>query len=207
MNPYLELIEILKDHGVHFAPGLPAEEIAEAETFYGITFPQSLRDFYACGLPVSTDEPVGIFSRDDWFPIWNDFSDENATEIKERMAYPVQSVLWDVENGYWRKVWGERPETMEEREAKCRAVFVDAPKLIPVHAHRYVPQRAGVNDPPIISVRGLDAIYYGADLTDYLYREFLRDIPHDRRDPDITISVWSDIIEGTNDGSTWKWTK
>ncbi len=195
MNPYLEIIEILKDHGVHFAPGLTAEEIEKIEKFYDITFPQALRDFYACGLPVSTDEPVGIFSRDDWFPIWNDFSDENAAAIRRRMEYPVQSVLWDVENGYWRKSWGDRPKKMEDREAQCRAVFANAPKLIPVHAHRYIPQMDGVDDPPVISVRGLDAIWYGADFTDYLYREFLRDIPRDPAKPSVTVPVWSDIIE------------
>ena len=120
------------------------------------------------------------------------------------MEWPLEGVLADVKNGYWVKAWGERPETPEERFEVCRTVLANGPKLIPVHVRRYVPQLDGVDDPPVISVYGLDTIYYGADFTDYLYREFLRDLPHEAGTPDVVIPVWSDIIEGNCNGSNWK---
>ena len=201
---YAELVEILKEHGVHFAPGLTEEELAKAEEFYNIRFPKALREFYAVGLPVSSDPPEPPPTlRWDWFPLWNDFSEESVAVIRRQMEFLRISVLGDVENGYWVKAWGECPEAMEDRLAACRAVLDQGPKLIPVHVRRYVPQLDGVDDPPVISVYGLDTIYYGADFTDYLYREFLRGLPHEAGTPSVNIPVWSDIVEGNNSGSNW----
>ncbi len=201
---YVELVELLKEHGVHFAPGLTEEELAKAEEFYGIVFPKVLREFYAVGLPVSTDPPNPPPTlRWDWFPLWNDFSEESVAMIRRQMEFLLDSVQGDVKNGYWVKAWGERPEAMEERFEICRTVLEQGPKLIPVHVRRYVPQMDGVDDPPVISVYGLDTIYYGADFTDYLYREFLEELPHEKKTPAVTIPVWSDIIEGNYSGSNW----
>jgi len=169
---YAGLVELLKEHGVHFAAGLTDAELTAAEEFYDIRFPKALREFYSVGLPVSSDPPGEFFSRDDWFPIWNDFSDENTAAIRERMEYPVQSVLWD-------------DESLAER-------LNDAPKMIPVHAHRYVPQMENCDDPPVLSVHGRDILCYGADLTDFLYHEFLRDLPREPKEA-AAVPVWSGI--------------
>ena len=194
---YVELIELLKEHGVHFAPGLTEEELAAAEEFYGITFPQSLREFYVAGLPVSSDPPDPAPTiRWDWFPVWNDFSEESAAIIRRQMEWPSKSVLLDVENGYWVKTWGERPEALEDRLAQCRAVFEQSPKLIPIYVRTYVPQVDGADNPPVISVYGLDTLYYGENLKDYLLRRFLRERPHEERTPAVTVPVWDDIITG-----------
>ncbi len=181
MADYLEIIELLKQNGVHFAPGLTEEELARAESTYGFVFPASLREFYAIALPVATDEPVTPRIRDDWFPLWNDFSDDNVETIRARMAYPLRSILWDVENnGDWRKAWGERPTDLAEALEKCRTALAADPVMIPVHAHRYMPALAD-SDPYVLSIHGFDTILYGDNLEDYLRNEFIRDefVPHE----------------------------
>ena len=197
---YAELVELLKEHGVHFAPGLTEDELAKAEEFYDIRFPKALREFYAAGLPVSTDPPDPPPTiRWDWFPIWNDFSEESVAVIRNQMEWPLQGLLYDVENGYWMKAWGERPEKMEERLEVCRTVFEErSPKLIPVYVRSYVPQMDGEDDPPVISVYGLDTLYYGKNLADYLHRRFVEH-SHEVSKPDVTIPFWDNIITGGSD--------
>ncbi len=193
---YAELVEILKEHGVHFAPGLTEEELAKAEKFYDIRFPKALREFYAVGLPVSTDPPNPPPTlRWDWFPLWNDFSEESVAIIRDQMEWPLTGILYDVENGYWMKAWGERPEKMEDRLAVCRVVFGKrSPKLIPVYVRSYVPQM-DEDDPPVISVYGLDTLYYGENLADYLRRRFVEH-SHQVSRPAVTVPFWDNIITG-----------
>ena len=171
---YVELIELLKEHGVHFAPGLTETELSNAEECYGIVFPKALREFYSVGLPVSSDPPVPAPTlRWDWFPRWNDFSEERTAIIRKQMDWPLTGLLYDVENGYWMKAWGERPEKMEDRLAVCREVYAKrSPKLIPVYVRSYVPQMDGAEDPPVLSVYGLDTLYVGKNFADYMYRHF-----------------------------------
>ncbi len=198
---YVELVELLKGHGVHFAPGLTETELSNAEECYGIVFPKALREFYSAGLPISTDPPetTANIIRWDWLPVWNDFSEESVSIIRDQMEWPLRGILADVKNGYWMKVWGERPEKMEERFEVCRAVFAErSPKLIPVNVRRYVPQM-NMDDPPVISVYGLDTIYYGENLEDYLCHEFLKERMHEVRRPAVPVPFWDNIITGGSD--------
>ena len=197
---YAELVELLKEHGVHFAPGLTDAEFAEIEGFYDIRFPKALREFYSVGLPVSSDPPEPPPTlRWDWFPRWNDFSEESVAVIRRQMEWPLTGILDDVENGCWMKAWGERPANMEERLEVCRTVFAErSPKLIPVYVRSYVPQMDAEDDPPVISVYGLDTLYYGYNLADYLHRHFVEH-SHEVSKPDVTIPFWHNIITGGSD--------
>ena len=49
--------------------------------------------------------------------------------------------------------------------------YNEAPRLIPVYNHRYMPN-IDKKRVPILSVVGSDIIVYGKDLQDYLEREF-----------------------------------
>ena len=70
----------------------------------------------------------------------------------------------------------------------------EAPKLLPVYGHRYMPMLSGVQV-PVISVHGTDIIYYGESLSDYFYIEFgtkkQEEIDFDSIRP---IPFWSDIM-------------
>jgi hypothetical protein len=52
------------------------------------------------------------------------------------------------------------------------AIVNAAPRLIPLIAHRYIPDAPHEAGNPVFSVMQADTIYYGADLADYFRREF-----------------------------------
>ena len=72
--------------------------------------------------------------------------------------------------------------------------MVDAPKLIPIYSHRYMPM--GVSDnPPVISVYGVDVIYYGKDLDEYIQIEFGEKNPSEIDYSNIQkIPFWSEMM-------------
>ncbi len=83
----------------------------------------------------------------------------------------------------------------------ARAGLADVPQLIPVFGHRYLPGIAGQVGHPVLSVHQTDIIYYGADLADYLRREWLGYGAGDARDREAHSSVpfWTGIVEGEDD--------
>lgn len=165
-----------------------ASEREEIGKTYGIDFPRALSDFFACGMPVGKDP------RSD-FPLWRDMSDENVSLIKRRLRAPLKNLKDSVKDGFWIEEWGERPKDEDEAVAKFSEIADNAPMLIPVYGHRYIPVIEGVDDPPVISVVGSDIIYYGCNLVDYLRREFLGKKGAIERENITRIPFWSDIID------------
>jgi hypothetical protein len=88
-----------------------------------------------------------------------------------------------------------------ERVRIARASLAGVPQLIPVFGHRYLPGIAGQVGHPVLSVYQTDIIYYGADLTDYLRREWLGYEAGGDRDRAARSSVpfWTGIVEGEDD--------
>ena len=173
---YKTIICYMRRAGVEFAPGLSEDEILQIETTYGVRFPASLREFYQTALPV--------FCAHNVFPRWNDFSAKNIAAIRERMAAPYQWLRRDVERGFCPPAWEGKD---------IDRLFGEAPKLIPVYAHRYMPA-IDHPDPPVISTVGRDTIVYGRNLRDYLERDFTQNDPvADRKDIPF-VPVWSDVI-------------
>jgi hypothetical protein len=78
----------------------------------------------------------------------------------------------------------------------ARAKVAEAPRLIPVAGHRYMPAEPELTGNPVFSVYQTDIIYYGDDLATYLRCEFNRlsytDAVHEslRR-----IRFWSDLVD------------
>ena len=193
------IIEQMKQCGVVFEAGLTDSAIGEIEKLYDIQFPQSLRDFYSCALPVSYYDPAweGFEMGREIFPVWNDFSDDNVQMIRQWINRPAEMLLLSVEHGFWRGSWGEKPLDAEKAKEICTSRLADAPKMIPVYLHRHIPQLAGVADPPVISAVGQDIVYYGRNLRDYLVREFLEDnSPRQQLQNCLNVPFWSDIING-----------
>lgn len=92
-------------------------------------------------------------------------------EIEEVLTQPIDSFLSSMErNKRWWPEWGEWPKTEAERHEKLSAVLADAPRLIPIDG-RYLPSEPYEEVNPVISIAGCDAIYYGANLQDWLARE------------------------------------
>jgi hypothetical protein len=164
--------------GTRWAEGYTQSELDTAQRKYGLVFPPDLVDLFLKRRPVQG---------------WDWRSDDR--EIREMLERPYEGLLFDVENsGLWWPEWGIRPEGTAERKAILRKVVDEAPKLIPLLSHRYIPSEPNETGNPIFSIVQSDVIYYGTDLADYFEREFVNN-----QKPLIThikpIRFWSDLVE------------
>lgn len=162
---FLEIKHQMELQNIIFTEKITEENLAEIEYLYNITFPKSLVEFYKLGIPFG-----GKFAD---FPNWFDFSNCNVESIRKRLDFPMKSLKNDVINGFWISLWGERPSSVTCVEKIFTELSFNAPKLIPVYGHRYIPMLCMVENPPLLSIAGQDIVYYGEDLLDYLNREFL----------------------------------
>ncbi len=108
-------------------------------------------------------------------------------------------LIFDVENNdLWWPTWGERPVTAEARAAVLRDVVSEAPRLVPLVSHRYLPCEPNESGNPVFSIYQSDAIYYGVDLIDYFEREF-----GNKTGPVVgpvkPIRFWSELVSRNND--------
>ncbi len=174
----------LKEHGIRFLKGMTQEDIFKIQEIYGIILPKSLIDFYGQGIPYIDDEHNS-------FPNWTDYSQNNILKIKERIEAPIKWLSLAVKDGFWLPCWGS-PDNKSEH---FRKIAANAPKLIPIYSHRYIPMIADSDDPPVISTVGSDIIYYGSNLQEYLNNEFLNDGCLTLSNKKVYIPFWSEIID------------
>lgn len=179
---YEDILQLLTEKEVLIEPGLTAEEIGIIEQIYNIYFPESLKVFLLQVLPISK----GFYN-------WRDFSDNNIVKIKKAIACPKEMVYEVADEVYWCEQWGKEPDDADGFIKEVRKRLEKAPKLIPVYGHRYMPMD-GCN-PPILSIHGVDIIYYGQDLRDYFKVEFgskkQSEIDFERIP---NVPFWSDIM-------------
>jgi cell wall assembly regulator SMI1 len=162
-------------------PGLTLDEIASIEREFGFCFADDHRAL------LMTAHSVG-----GRLPNWRDGDRE---QLREMLAWPVEGVLFDVRhNDFWYDGWGERPESMEESLATARGFLLDAPRLIPVYGHRYLPAGRGTEGHPVLSVWQTDIIIYGADLASYLRHEFGGE-PLKLDGVRATAAFWKDVVQ------------
>lgn len=152
--PLFDIVAKMNKSGIGFEKGLTKSDFSEMERIYSIVFPCSLRVFYRIGLPVSDD----LYE----FVRWNDYSEENVSALKERIANPYEWLHRDMEKGF----------CLPGRQGNVEDIFRGAPMLIPIYRHRYMPMIDDA-DAPVLSTVGRDTIWYGVNLCDYLQREFL----------------------------------
>jgi hypothetical protein len=93
--------------------------------------------------------------------------------IKYWFDWPFEGYWKTVQRrGIWWPEWGERPRRFGEQREKLRAIFADAPTLVPLVAHRFIPDEPSEPGNPVFSVFHSDIVHYGANLRDWLTREF-----------------------------------
>ncbi len=156
----MEILTILQNKNIQFDKGLSEEELKEIEGIYDIVFPKSLRDFLMSALPVSR----GFYN-------WRDKSNENVSLTKDIMSSDIKWIKEHAKDAYCFDFTHANPKSPEEIREYVLSIIDDAPKIIPIYGHRFIPM--GVSDnPPVISVCGCDVIYYGANLEDYFQIEF-----------------------------------
>ena len=97
---------------------------------------------------------------------------DSPATIKSLLDWPFEGFWFDVENNrVWWPEWGERPTEVRERRDRLREIFAQAPKLIPLFGHRYIPEQPFEHGNPVFSVHQTDVVHYGTDLQDWLDRE------------------------------------
>ena len=110
------------------------------------------------------------------------------------LAWPYDLLSFAIDHGAWWPDWGEEPKDGEARREVLRQALADAPKLIPILGHRFLPESAEARPGnPVISMHGFDTIYYGVDLDDYFRREGRTGL--EAIGTAQYVPFWSDIIE------------
>lgn len=172
------IIPELQKKGVDFEPGLSSDEVQRIEKEFGFRFPPDLGQLLQIALPVSQDFPnwrSGTRKR----PIfeWRGFEavlvGHEEVPISKRFEWPYEGTCFDIENnGFWMEAWGAKPEQLSRAFQIAKEQVANAPRLIPVFGHRYIPDEPFEAGNPVFSVWQTDIIFYGNDLADYLVREF-----------------------------------
>ena len=157
------LIEELQKADVQFVPGLSDDEVIGVETRFDFRFPPDLRALLQRAMPISGSRKRG-------FPDWRDGLVQN---ILGRLNWPAEGISIDIEhNDFWKGSWGTKPDDLQKAFHIARAAIADAPRLIPIFGHRYIPSEPHEEGNPVFSVWQTDIIYYGYDLASYFAHEF-----------------------------------
>jgi hypothetical protein len=150
-------------------PGLSDQEFGLIEAEYGFVFADDHRAFLAVGLPLNGAAAEGRTGAD----LWPDWRNGDPGGVRERLGWPVEGVLFDVEhNGFWQSSWGRRPGGVGDAVSTARRRLAGAPTMVPVYGHRYLPAGQGSYGHPVLSIYQTDIIVYGTDLADYIDNEF-----------------------------------
>lgn len=89
------------------------------------------------------------------------------------MDWPFEGMCFDIEhNSFWLPSWGPKPLALADAYDVARAAIAEAPRLIPICGHRFLPNKPCEAGNPVFSVHQTDIIYYGTDLFDYFRNEF-----------------------------------
>jgi len=175
---------ILADAGVVIAPGLTAAELARAEASIGAKFPPDLGSFLAAGLPLGKGCP--------------DWREPDSEAIRHQLDWPFEGMAFDIEhNAFWWSAWGARPQALDAALELARERVADAPRLIPLMGHRYLPAEPDAAGNPVFSVHQTDIILYGDDLGTYLRCEFNQlSYAEAVSGRSRRIRFWSDLVDG-----------
>jgi hypothetical protein len=175
------LFEHLMRQGIKLGPGLSGTEVAQTERSFGFCFPTDLRMLLEHALPVS-----------DGFPDWRSGDDRM---LRERLAWPLEGLLFDIEhNAFWMESWSTRPSRVADAFDVARRAVAEAPTLIPVYSHRYLPAEPRLAGNPIFSVYQTDIIIYGTDLASYFHAEFGAPLPGWAAKMSRPIRFWNGLV-------------
>ncbi len=174
------------------AEGLSDAEFDRIEREFGFEFADDHRGFLSVGLPVRQPYEEG----QTWEQPWPDWRHGHPDALRRHLAWPVDYLLCDVGHGHWRDEWGNRPGTPQAAVEAARQQLAAVPQMVPVYAHRFLPVGRGTYAHPVLSMRGRDIIYYGADLLDFIGHEFETPWPDfpDDWNPQATVVFWRDYL-------------
>ncbi|MBV9989999.1 MAG: SMI1/KNR4 family protein [Alphaproteobacteria bacterium] len=168
--------------------GYTQSELDDIQAKWGLRFPPDLVALYRQRRKVIETPGFDSF---DWLAA------DDAT-VRDALDWPLGGFFFDVGHGLWWPEWGPMPEENSAREARLREIFAQAPKLIPVCGHRYIPETPHEAGNPVFSVYQMDVIVYGADLADYIVHENTVGPRIFETPPAKMIPFWSRAVEFNN---------
>ena len=175
-----QLADRLAEQGIDLAPGLSVAEVEAVESTWAFRFPPDLRKLLTFMLPVSSR-----------FPDWRR---PDSDAIRDQLTWPADGLCFDIEhNDFWIDAWGKKPQALEAACAIARRAVAEAPPLIPIYGHRYLPADPPVEGNPVFSVYQTDIIYYGFDLPSYLAAEFGVPNPYPLPESTREVRFWSEL--------------
>ena len=155
-----KLREAITATSAKLGPGLTEQELTAIEQRFDIQFAPDHRLLLSIALPVEGN--------------WPDWRKGDADELRHRIDWPIESILFDVRNNvFWPKSWGNRPVSSTAAEGQARHRLRLVPGMVPVYSHRYIPWKPKEPGNPVFSCYQSDVIYYGTDIIDWLHREFM----------------------------------
>ncbi|WP_204013121.1 hypothetical protein [Virgisporangium aurantiacum] len=165
-------------------PGLTDREFDDVEQRFGFCFADDHRAFLAEGLPVWTDGDDDPDKTTDLG--WPDWRSGDPGRLREHLDFALEGALARIEDGYWHPWWGDdRPADAADASRVARERLIADGPVVPLYVHRFLPAGRGRWGHPVLSIWGVDVIFYGADLLDYVDREF--DVAED---PDAEPKPW-----------------
>jgi hypothetical protein len=162
-------------------PGLTDRELSEIEMRFGFQLADDHRAFLSVALPVWTaghdDDP----DKASWgWPNWREI---DSQALRRQVDWPLTAAREDIRDGHWPDGWGRRPAAPEDVNGKAERLLAQAPRMVPVYAHRYLPAGRGTSGHAVLSINHLtDIIIYGLDLPDYIDHEF--------KEPTVSVPFW-----------------
>ena len=163
--------------GTRWKPGMSQAEIDAVEQSFGAEFPEDYRGFLAT-LNAATKPAIWyLFKGDTLHPaparhVFTDWTDGQG-DIKRALDGVVSGVLFDVErNALWLDEWGERPNEKSARADLVTSLITSAPKLIPLHSHRFLIAGLDLEPSPVVSIMQSDVIFYAESIEACLAADF-----------------------------------
>lgn len=165
--------------------GLSDSEIEQVESKYAFQFPPDLKEFLQFSLPISKG--------------WVNWRNDSEEEINSRFNWAYEGICFDIEHAdFWIKEWGEKPNNLTDAFEIAKQKVQEAPKLIPILSHRFIPDKPNEIDNPIFSVYQTDIIIYGNNLQEYFENEFYYYFGKSEITLDSAtkrIEFWSDFVD------------
>lgn len=186
-----QIVEQLKKRGVVFDKGLSNEEIRQIEQDNQFDFPPDLESFLQYALPVALETEYD--TNFDKFPNWRTNSVTIMTQAQKGL---LEGFIWQLEHDdeFWLNRWGERPSNLTEAASIVQKDFANAPILVPIYSHRFIPSKPRAIGNPIFSVVGVDIVRYGNNLWQYLAKEFQFQMPQLTASKLQAVEFWDDFL-------------
>ncbi len=175
--------------------GMTDEQIDQVQEKYSITFTPEHREFLRIlhtidrKAKVYEDDAIeeGSFVEQPFFRNWLEDEEDIRWALKAVHDYISEDIT---RSAFWLNSWGAKPDTAEERIRIFNELYAKAPKLVPVHAHRYQVADLSLEKRPVLSILGTDVVYYGSDFRYYLLNEMAAHLDIYHREYDKEDNVW-----------------